>query len=334
MEPFSLGVNLAAKRRTSEGTEAAPTGAHMTDHCCYACDEANAERIVTAGDDQFKLWFPARFNSGSPGFVNGGIAIGTLACLALETATHDGATRPFATRITGRIAAPVPGVKSLHASVRRADEAYEVTVVDGETTVMTGVVEVADLQAEPGAVLQDLPDGQVEHVSAMARLADAHPDGPTYFERMRERGDEHQIPRCFSCGPRHDRGLQIFPRLAGDREVWARWHPEPSFTDGAGVLAATVVASALDCSSGLVFQFDDELAQRIREEGKGPIPVLGAFDIRVLRVPPVAIVGDYRVLARRLGQEGRKLFGLSGLFDRDGVAYATAEATWITIDPR
>jgi hypothetical protein len=305
----------------------------MTDHRCYACDETNAERIVTAGDDQWELRFAERFTS-LRGPVNGGIAIGTLACLALDSATHDGATRPVATRVTGRLTAPVPGAKPLRATVERADKAYEVKVVDGETTVMTGVVEVADLHAEPGAVLQDLPDEQVEHVSAMVRLTDANPEGPTYFERMRERGDEHQIPGCFSCGPGRDRGLHIFPRLVGDREVWARWRPEPSFTDGAGVLAATVAASALDCSSGLVFQFDDELAQRIREEGKGAIPVLGAFDIRVLRVPPVAIEGDYRVLARRVGLEGRKLFGLSGLFDRDGLTYATAEATWFTIDRR
>ena len=303
----------------------------MAEHRCYTCDPANVDRIVTAADGEWRLRFPERFTSlGGP--VNGGIAIGTLACLALDTATHDGATRPVATRITGRLTAPVPGVKPLHATVERADEAYEVKVVDGETTVMTGVVEVADLHAEPGAVLQDLPREQVEHVSAMVRLTDANPEGPTYFERMRERGDEHQIPGCFSCGPGRDRGLHIFPRLAGDREVWARWHPERSFTDGGGVLATAVAASALDCSSGLVFQFDDDLAQRIREEGKGAIPVLGAFDIRVLRVPPAEIEGDYRVLARRVGQEGRRLFGLSGLFDRDGLTYATAEAIWFTID--
>lgn len=305
----------------------------MTDHRCYVCDEANADRIVTAGDDQWELRFPERFTS-PPGFVNGGMALGTLACLARDAATRDGATRPLATRITGRLTAPVPGAKPLHATVERAGEAYEVRVVDGETTVMTGLVEVADRPAEPGAALQDLPDEQVEHMSAMMRLADANPEGPTYFERMRERGDGHQVPGCFSCGPDRDRGLHIFPRLAGDREVWARWRPEPSFTDGAGVLAAAVAASALDCSSGLIFQFDDEFAQRMKDEGKAAIPVLGAFDIRVLRLPPVAVEGDYRVLARRLGQEGRKLFGLSGLFDRDGLTYATAEATWFTIDPR
>ena len=305
----------------------------MAEHRCYSCDPANVDRIVTAADGEWRLRFPERFTSlGGP--VNGGIAIGTLACLALDTATHDGATRPVATRITGRLTAPVPGLKPLHATVERADEAYEVKVVDGETTVMTGVVEVADLHAGPGAVLQDLPHAQVEHVSAMVRLSDANPQGPTYFERMRERGDEDQIPGCFSCGPDQDRGLRIIPRLAGDREVWAHWRPEPSFTDGAGVLAAAVAASALDCSSGLVFQFDDELAQRMKEEGRGAIPVLGSFDIRVLRVPPVAIEGDYRVLARRVSHEGRKLFGLSGLFDRDGITYATAEATWLTINRR
>ena len=328
------GVVAAPDPLASLSSERSRTaGAHMSEHSCYACGEGNAERIVTAGDDQWELRFPERFTSRN-GFVNGGIAVGTLACPALDAATYDGATRAVATRITGRLTAPVPGAKPLRATVERAEGSYEVTVVDGETTVMTGVVEVADLHAGPGAVLQDLPHAQVEHVSAMVRLSDANPQGPTYFERMRERGDEDQIPGCFSCGPDQDRGLRIIPRLAGDREVWAHWRPEPSFTDGAGVLAAAVAASALDCSSGLVFQFDDELAQRMKEEGRGAIPVLGSLDIRVLRVPPVAIEGDYRVLARRVSHEGRKLFGLSGLFDRDGITYATAEATWLTINRR
>lgn len=303
----------------------------MTDHRCYACDEANAERIVTAGDGQWELRFPERF-TGPPGMVNGGMAIGTLACPALDAAARAGVAHPVAARITGRLSAPVPLAKQLHATVERADEAYEVKVVDGETTVMTGVVEVADLDAEPNAVLQDLPGEQAEHVAAMARLTDADPEGSTFWERMRERGDENPFPGCFSCGPDHEHGLRIFPRLAGDREVWSRWRPEPSFTDGGGVLAGSVAASALDCSTTLVFQFDDELARRLRDEGKTAIPVLGAFDVRVLRVPPVALDGDYRVLARRVGLEGRRLFGVSALFDRDGVPYATAEATWFTID--
>jgi hypothetical protein len=35
-----------------------------------------------------------------------------------------------------------------------------------------------------------------------------------------------------------------------------------------------------------------------------------------------------------VAQEGRKLFGLSGLFDRDGLTFVTAEAIWLTIDRR
>jgi acyl-coenzyme A thioesterase PaaI-like protein len=260
------------------------------------------------------------------------MAIGTLACPALDAAARAGVAHPVATRVSGRLSAPVPLAASLRATVERVDEGWAVEALDGDRSLMRVVVEVADLDAAPGAALQQVSAEQAEHVAAMASLAGANPDGPTFWERMRERGDENPFPGCFSCGPDQEHGLRIFPRLAGEREVWSRWRPEPSFTDGGGVLAGSVAASALDCSTALVFQFDDDLARRLRDEGKAAIPVLGAFDVRMLRVPPVVLDGDYRVIGRRIGQEGRRLFGVSALFDRGGGAYATAEATWFTID--
>jgi acyl-coenzyme A thioesterase PaaI-like protein len=303
----------------------------VAEHRCYACEPANADRIVTAVDGGWRLRFPDRF-AGPPGTVNGGMAIGTLACPALDAAARAGVAHPVATRVSGRLTAPVPLAASLRATVERVDEGWAVEALDGDRSLMRVVVEVADLDVAPGAALQQVSAEQAEHVAAMASLTGANPDGPTFWERMRERGDENPFPGCFSCGPDQEHGLRIFPRLAGEREVWSRWRPEPSFTDGGGVLAGSVAASALDCSTALVFQFDDDLARRLRDEGKAAIPVLGAFDVRMLRVPPVALDGDYRVIARRIGQQGRRLFGVSALFDRDGLTYATAEATWFTID--
>lgn len=137
-------------------------------------------------------------------------------------------------------------------------------------------------------------------------------------------------PAVSPAVPTTSMGLSIFPRLAAEREVWSRWRPEPSFTDGDGIPAGSVAASALDCSTGLVFQFDEDLARRLRKEGKAKVP--GAFDVRVLRTPLLSPEGDYRVIARQIGQEDRGLFGISALVDRDGMPYAAAAATWFTID--
>lgn len=303
----------------------------MAGHRCYSCDPANADRIVTAADGEWRLRFPERF-VGPPGTVNGGMAIGALACPALDAAARAGVAHPVAIRVGGRLSAPVPLAAPLRATVERVDEGWAVEALDSDHSVIRVVVEVADVDAAPGAALQQVSAEQAEHVTAMAALTDADPDGPTFWERMRERGDENPFPGCFSCGPDHEHGLSIFPRLAGEREVWSLWRPELLFTDGGGVLAGSVAASALDCSTALVFQFDDDLARRLRDEGKAAIPLLGSFDVRMLCVPPVALDGDYVVIARRIGQEGRRLFGISALFDRGGAPYATAEATWFTVD--
>jgi hypothetical protein len=51
------------------------------------------------------------------------------------------------------------------------------------------------------------------------------------------------------------------------------------------------------------------------------------MDVRYLRVAPAS--GSYRVAAKALRRDGRKFYGLSVLARDDGVAYATAESTWI-----
>jgi hypothetical protein len=103
------------------------------------------------------------------------------------------------------------------------------------------------------------------------------------------------------------------------------------FTDGNGRLTAAIIAAALDCSNQYTPSADDpEFVLRVLREKK--IWMTGTYGVRFLRVPPVEIEGDYRVTAPYLGQEGRKLFSISTLLDREGTVYAMGEAVAVILD--
>jgi hypothetical protein len=119
----------------------------------------------------------------------------------------------------------------------------------------------------------------------------------------------------------------VYPRFA-DAEAgvtWASWSPEPAFADAPAVLASSVVASALDCSSGICLPRAEQ-EELLRTD---QFYLLGSFDVRYLRVADPA--RRYHVVAEAQRRDGRKFFGASALFDDSGVAYATAEAVWIIV---
>jgi hypothetical protein len=64
----------------------------------------------------------------------------------------------------------------------------------------------------------------------------------------------------------------------------------------------------------------------------GKIFITGSFSVHFLRVPPIDMSNDYRVVARHLRTEGRKGFTMSVLLDDCGIPYAIAESTAILID--
>jgi hypothetical protein len=103
----------------------------------------------------------------------------------------------------------------------------------------------------------------------------------------------------------------------------APWRPSPEFDDGDGVLSTMILASALDCSSGICMP----VAMQRELLAEDRFFVLGSLELRMLRVPPVG--REYRVVAKALARDGRKFFGLSALFDDAGTPYAMAESTWI-----
>jgi hypothetical protein len=119
---------------------------------------------------------------------------------------------------------------------------------------------------------------------------------------------------CFSCGIRNDGdGLRIYPGPVEDREPLyaAPWEVSESSSE--------LVWAAIDCSG----------AYATGPEGRGE-PVLGRMTAQVVRVPEVG--ARCVVAAWPLGEDGRKLFAGTALFDEEGELLALARQVWI--EPR
>jgi hypothetical protein len=282
---------------------------------CYACDPANPHR--TFDDSSSVARFPARF-AGPPGNANGGIATGALACPALREAQRDGIANPRVARIVSRLRRGVPLEAPLGVAVGRTGDGYDVALSLAGDDLITGRVEIAASGGRaPGDVLSVAPSDRADVLREMSAVQT--PDAPPFYEQT---GD-HPIPGCFSCGPANDVGMHIIPRYVDDGLISSDWRPDPSFTDGGRALAQYIIASALDCSSGICMPLHDQRELLARDE----FFLLGSLDVRYLRV--ASVDAAYRVVGRALGRDGRKFYGLSALFDAGGTLYATAEAIWI-----
>ncbi len=144
--------------------------------------------------------------------------------------------------------------------------------------------------------------------------------------------DFHPFPTCFACGTTREEGdgLRIFPGRTGGGArgdlVAATWTPHPSLQEDWHTYVdeqprATVAATwaALDCIGG----WAGDLSERLM--------VLGRMTARVDDLP---VIGEpHVVVGAGRGSEGRKTHTASTLYDVDGRVVATAEHTWIAVDP-
>ena len=222
----------------------------------------------------------------------------------------------------GALAAHVAGPHdaTLRVSLHRPpplDTAMEV-VRDGDATV-------AQLGGAP--VARAVPDldltERVEAVAAdEARAAEASYRGL----------ESHPFPTCFSCGTGREPGdgLRIFPGRVHDQDgaarVAATWEPHPSvsedwheYVDDVRHASLPVTWAALDCVGAWAGDFEER-----------PL-VLGTMTARVHALP---VVGEeHVVVGLDCGQEGRKTFTASSLYDASGRLVAQAEHVWIAVDP-
>ena len=171
------------------------------------------------------------------------------------------------------------------------------------------------LTVEPEGDGVRLVDGDA--VVAQARPAPLEVDAPPpvsleVAEASRERhvrGWSPEFSECYVCGVRED-GLEIRVGPVPGREPL---HASPIALP---VARSEIVWAAIDCPG----------AYAVGAEGRGDI-VLGRMTARVHRVP--AVDEQCVVTAWPLGEDGRKLFAGTALFDEDGQLLALAEQVWI-----
>ena len=180
-----------------------------------------------------------------------------------------------------------------------------------------------DLELKPGL----LTDGDAVVAEAVQVdsdfLADATID-PVLPDEAREaeasyRGlQNHPFPSCFVCGPSNPQGLQLKPGPIGDGRTACTWKPAAELGTG-GLIDELFLWAALDCPGGWTIDLE------------GRPSVLGQLTASIDARPRVG--EECVALGRYLGEDGRKTFTASTLYDADGRVLARAKHTWITVDP-
>lgn len=196
------------------------------------------------------------------------------------------------------------------------EAAMRVGTEDGVTTASFGGSVVAS-----AVVLPDEAIAPVDRVSPEeARAAEASYAGHAF----------HPFPTCFACGTGREDGLRIFPGqvapVDGQARVAATWTPDCSvqedwhaYVDDQGRSALAATWAALDCVGG----WAGDLTERMM--------VLGRMRAAVDTLP---VVGEeHVVVGLGRGQDGRKTFTSSTLYDSDDRVVARAEHVWIAVDP-
>jgi hypothetical protein len=249
-----------------------------------------------------ELLVPSRF-CGPPVSGNGGWTCGAMAELVHgHPADH---------------AAPWPAITVTLRRPPPLDTPVLASETDGVTTAADDAGPVAQ------ALLAEIQLTEVDAVDvATARAAEASYAGWV----------THPFTSCFTCGTDREEGdgLRIFPGpvddLDGTTRVAAAWTPHPStaedwhvYDDDHRRASLPVTWAALDCPGGWASDLATYPA------------VLGRMTARVDTLP---VIGEeHVVVGHARGRDGRKLFTASTLYDSDGRVVATAEHTWITIDP-
>ena len=249
------------------------------------------------------LLVPRRF-CGPPSSGNGGWTAGALAA-AIPHDCPDNRARSWPTI---RVALRQPPPLDTPMTVSE-DDGSTVATVGGAVVARATVVEGRPVTVEPVS-------------AAEARAASASYPGLT----------SHPFPTCFACGTGRGEGdgLRIFPGQVADQDgvtrVAATWSPHPSvgedfhaYVDEHPRASLAVTWAALDCVGG----WAGDLTERLM--------VLAGMTARVDALP---VIGEQHVVVGlALGQEGRKTFTASTLYDADGRVVACAEHVWVAVDP-
>lgn len=138
----------------------------------------------------------------------------------------------------------------------------------------------------------------------------------------------HPFPTCFACGVDREEGdgLRIFPGEVAPGRVASLWVPHASLAESSDLLdqqdervGIGTAWAALDCVGGWAGDMEERKM------------VLGRITARVDALP---VVGEpHVVMGQARGQQGRKTFTASTVYDSDGRIVARAAHVWVAVDP-
>jgi hypothetical protein len=246
---------------------------------------------------------PDRYR-GPPQSGNGGYVCGVLS--GLLTGGRFDLPDGGAAEVTLR--APVPLDQAI--AVRRTGDAL--TAHHGETLIAEAAL--APLQME-------IPQpASFEQALAAREQSPALKIGLHPWLKQQRKGFH---PICFCCGAElaPDQGLHVYASQIAERnQVAAAWTCHPTFAGADGYLPAEVICAALDCPGQFAW-----LAAGTRTG------LLGRLTARVER--SVRAGEACVVIGWTMGQEGRKFFAGTALFDAQGALCAYAKAVWIGRQP-
>lgn len=176
-----------------------------------------------------------------------------------------------------------------------------------------------DLRVDVGLEGVRLLDGDVLVAEAVRGAVDVDPPAPVGVEAARGAAAQydgrtaHPFPGCFVCGTDREPpdGLGLRPGPVGERHVAAAWTPADD--------DPAMVWAALDCPGG----WASGVAGR-------PM-VLGRMALR--SIAPVEPGHPHVVQGWVTGEDGRKMFTGTCLYDDAGRLLALAQATWLVVDP-
>jgi hypothetical protein len=160
-----------------------------------------------------------------------------------------------------------------------------------------------------------LLDGDALVAEARPASVDVDAPAPVSLEAAEQSRERHvrewtpEFSECYVCGVRDD-GLQIRVGTVAGREPL---HAAPVALPEA---LPELVWAAIDCPG----------AYAVGAEGRGDI-VLGRMTARIDRVPEAG--EPCAVVSWPLGEDGRKLYAGTALFDSRGELLALARQTWI-----
>ena len=176
--------------------------------------------------------------------------------------------------------------------------------------------------------LRLLNDDELIAESEPAELELEIPDAPNFDAAERASRayigfDDHHFGGCFVCGP--DRaegdGLRIFAgALPGGHLVAAPWIPDRTLVDDTDQVKPEFLWAALDCPGYFALHM----------QRPPSVMLLGRFEACV--EPIVRADEKCIVIGWPLGEEGRKRFAGTALFNASGELVGKALATWLTMD--